>query len=475
MKEPSHIKILIAEDEEMLGGVLQQFLTGKGHHVTVTHDGRSALEALKREEFDVALLDIVMPELDGLEVLRHLQEEPNPPQVIIITGNGTIETAITAIRLGAYDYLSKPYRMAEIDVLVRRAWEKRRLATENALLQRHLERANGVPEIVTRYAPMQAVLALVERVAKSDSPVLITGESGTGKELVARALHRLSERSSGPLVDVDCASTTDALTMESELFGHEKGALPGVLKRKTGLFELASGGTLFLDEIGDLDLRVQGKLLRALESGGYTRLGGSQKLDVDFRVVAATKRDIREDVMDRKFRSDLFFRINTISITLPPLRDRVVDIPILAQHYLKHFGGQTPPTLNDDAVAAMETYPWPGNIRELKNVIERAVLLANGGNIARRDLPLSNGTALAAAAATNSVAHATNGPHGAPPYVGDENGKSLSLAELERRHIEAVLNRANWHQGRAAAQLGISSKTLYRKIREYGFVRPRNV
>jgi DNA-binding NtrC family response regulator len=471
MKEPSRIKVLIAEDEEMLGGVLQQFLAGKGHQVTVVRDGRAALEALRREDFDVALLDIVMPELDGMEVLRQLAEEPSPPQVIIITGNGTIETAITAIRLGAYDYLSKPYRMAEIDVLVRRAWEKRQLATENAQLQRHLERANGVAEIVTRYAPMQAVLTLVERVAKSDSPVLITGESGTGKELVARALHRLSERARGPIVDVDCASMTDALTMESELFGHEKGALPGVLKRKTGLFELASGGTLFLDEVADLDLRVQGKLLRALESGTYVRLGGSHKLDVDFRVVAATKRDIREDVMDRKFRSDLFFRINTISITLPPLRDRVVDIPLLAQHYLKSFGGGSPPSLTEDAMAALEAYPWPGNIRELRNVIERAVLLANGGSIARRDLPLSNGTAGSAASAP--AAHAHNGP--VLPYVGDENGKSLSLAELERRHIEAVLNRANWHQGRAAAQLGISSKTLYRKIREYGFVRPRTM
>ncbi len=472
MKEPTSIKILIAEDEEMLGTVLQQFLAGKGHQVVVVRDGRAALEALKRDDFDVALLDIVMPELDGMEVLRQISDEPSPPQVIIITGNGTIETAITAIRLGAYDYLSKPYRMAEIDVLVRRAWEKRQLAAENALLQHHLERANGVPEIVTRYAPMQAVLSLVERVAKSDSPVLITGEAGTGKELVARALHRMSERSGGPMVDVDCASTTDALTMESELFGHEKGALPGVLKRKTGLFELATEGTLFLDEVGDLDLRVQGKLLRALESGAYLRLGGTHKLNVDFRVVAATKRDIREDVMDRKFRSDLFFRINTISITLPPLRDRVVDIPLLAQYYLKEFGGAAPPTLTDDAIAALESYPWPGNVREIRNVIERAVLLANGGVISRRDLPLSS-TAMLQGGSSAPSPHASNGP--AVPYVGDENGRSLSLSELERRHIEAVLNRANWHQGRAAAQLGISSKTLYRKIREYGFVRPRNV
>jgi DNA-binding NtrC family response regulator len=486
MKEPSKIKVLIAEDEEMLGGVLEQFLTGKGHQVTVTRDGRAALEAIKRDDFDVALLDIVMPELDGLEVLRQLSDEPSPPQVIIITGNGTIETAITAIRLGAYDYISKPYRMAEIDVLVRRAWEKRQLGVENALLQTRLDRATGAPEVVTRYAPMQAVLALVERVATSDSPVLITGETGTGKELVARALHRMSGRGRGPMVDVDCGATLDTV-MESELFGHEKGALPGVLKRKTGLLELAAGGTLFLDEIGELDLRTQGKLLRALETGTYGRLGGTHKLDLDVRVVAATKRDLRNDVMDRAFRSDLFFRINTISITLPPLRERVVDIPLLAQHFLRQFGGATPPTLTDDAVAALENYPWPGNVRELRNVIERAVLLANGGTITRRDLPLTTGGVGGAVMTPSSVSAFADGDGrlmnggmaggaGVAMGGGGANGpgpNGLSLAELERRHIEAVLKRSNWHQGRAAAQLGISSKTLYRKIREYGFVRPR--
>jgi DNA-binding NtrC family response regulator len=458
MKELERVRILIAEDEEMLGGVLEQFLSSKGHLVTVTRDGRSALEAMRREEYDVALLDIVMPEVDGLEVLRQLSEEPSHPQVIIITGNGTIETAITAIRLGAYDYISKPYRMAEIDVLVRRAWEKKQLEEENALLQTRLDRATGPLEIVTQSGPMQAALSLIERVAKSDSPVLITGETGTGKELAARRLHQMSERARGPMVAVDCGAQSE-LAMESELFGHEKGALPGVLTRKIGLLELAAGGTLFLDEIGELDLRMQGKLLRALEAGSYSRLGGTHKLDLDVRVVAATKRDLRNDVMDRAFRSDLFFRINTISVTLPPLRERVIDIPLLAAHFLKQFGGATPPTVNDDAVAALEAYPWPGNVRELRNVIERAVLLANGGEIGPHDLPLAAGPM------------STNGH--APVVLTDGDGKQMSLSDLEKRHIETVLKRSNWHQGRAAAQLGISSKTLYRKIREYGFVRPR--
>jgi DNA-binding NtrC family response regulator len=455
MKEPVRIKVLIAEDEEMLGNVLEQFLTSRGHEVTVVRDGRAALDALRREAFDVALLDIVMPELDGLEVLRQVIDDPAPPQVIIITGNGTIETAITAIRLGAYDYLSKPYRMAEIDVLVRRAWEKRQLARQNSLLQTRLERINGAPEVLTRYAPMQAVLALVERVAKSDSPVLITGEAGTGKEIVARLLHRLSGRSEsgGGMVDVDCSALGDS-QVESELFGHEKGAFPGVLKRKTGALELASGGTLFLDEVGALDIRVQGKLLRALETGSYVRVGGTHKQMVDARVVAATRTDLAVAVAARSFRSDLYYRTNTISISLPPLRDRVVDIPLLTESFLRHFAGPTPPTLTADASAALESYSWPGNVRELRNVIERAVLLASSGVITRNDLPIAAGSS------------ALNG--------GGDDGQHLTLADLERRHIEAILLRANWHQGRAAAQLGISSKTLYRKIREYGFVRPRS-
>jgi DNA-binding NtrC family response regulator len=301
---------------------------------------------------------------------------------------------------------------------------------------------------------MEAVLSLVERVARSDSPVLISGEAGTGKELIARQLHRMSGRgdAAGGMVHVDCASVEDS-QMEGELFGHEKGTVPGVPKRKTGAFELASGGTLFLDEVSALDIKSQGKLLRALETGSYVRQGGTQKLDVDARVVAATKTDLAAAVATKAFRSDLYYRINTISISVPPLRERVVDISLLANHFLRIFGGAVPPALTADAIAALESYPWPGNVRELRNVIERAVLLASSGVITRSDLPLAT-----------QAAH-TNG---------SEAESQLTLADLERRHIEAILARSNWHQGRAASQLGISSKTLYRKIREYGFVRPRS-
>jgi DNA-binding NtrC family response regulator len=452
MRDQPRIKVLIAEDEPHLGTILESFLSGRGYQVTTRRDGRAALEALRAESYDVALLDIVMPEMDGLEVLRHVREEPSPPEVIIITGNGTIETAITAIKLGAYDYLAKPYRMAEIDVLVRRAWEKRQLSKENALLHSRLSRVDAVPEVLTQYAPMQAVLALVERVAKSDSPVLVSGESGTGKELVARALHRLSGRGSNPLVDINCAAIAENL-LESELFGHEKGAFTGALSRKIGLFEMAAGGTMFMDEIGELDPKLQGKLLRALELGTFFRVGGTQKVEVSVRIVAATNRDMVRAVNEGSFRSDLYYRINTIGITLPPLRERVVDIPLLADHFLHQYGGASPPRLTEEAMEALQRYRWPGNVRELRNVIERAVLLANGGVINASDLPLQSP---------------------GPGAIGG-NGQaaaSVSLAELERRHIETVLNQTNWHQGKAATLLGISSKTLYRKIREYGFKRP---
>jgi len=448
MRGDARIKVLIAEDEPNLGALLEKFLAGRGHDVRTFTDGRAALDALRAEAFDVALLDIVMPELDGLEVLRQVREDVSPPEVIIITGNGTIETAISAMKLGAYDYLSKPYRMAEIEVLVRRAWEKRQLSIENTLLQTRLARADAAPEVVTQYAPMQAVLALVERVAKSDSAVLVSGESGTGKELIAHALHQLSHRAAGPLVDVNCAAIPDD-SLESELFGHERGAFPGAVARKLGLFELASGGTIFMDEIGALDQRLQGKLLRALELGSFYRVGGTQKVHTDLRVVAASNQDLAQRVADGTFRSDLYYRINTISITLPPLRERTVDVPLLANHFLAQFGGPSAPTLAPDALEAMERYAWPGNVRELRNVMERAVLLA-----------------------TNGVVHAADLPLGGPASAGGRADPMAPLDDVERRHIESVLTHVNWHQGKAAEILGISPKTLYRKIREYGFHRP---
>ena len=335
----SPIRVLIAEDEPNLGMILEQFMSARGFAVTIVRDGRAALDTLRADSFDVALLDVVMPEVDGLEVLRQIREEPMPPEIIVITGNGTIETAIAALKLGAYDFLSKPYRMAEIEVLVKRAWEKRMLARDNLHLQSRLRRTTADPQFLTQYAPLRAVLSLIDRVAPSASTVLITGESGTGKDLVARLLHARSEHPDGPFVDLNCAALAEAL-LETELFGVEKGAFPGADQRKVGLVELAAGGTLYLDNVGELDLRLQAKLLRALDTGSFYRVGGTQKVHVNVRVIASTTRDLSRMVQAGTFRDDFLHRINTIRIALPGLRERRVDVPLLAAHFLSHYGEQ---------------------------------------------------------------------------------------------------------------------------------------
>ena len=444
------IRVLLAEDEPNLGTILEQFLSARGFNVTVVRDGNAALERLRSEQFDVALLDIMMPGLDGLEVLRLVREDPFPPEIIIITGNGTVETAISALKSGAYDFLTKPYRMAEIEALVRRAWEKRVLTRDNARLQDRLKRASSAPMFVTQHAALTAVLGLIERVAPGASPVLISGESGTGKDVVARLLHASSGHPNGPFVDLNCAALTEQM-LETELFGVERGAFPGADVRKLGLLELAADGTLFLDAVGDLDLKLQTKLVRALETGSFYRVGGTQKVEVSVRIIAATNKDLTRMVASGHFRADLLHRINTIRIALPPLRERDVDIAPLADHFLHQFGGATPPRLSDEALEVLTRYQWPGNVRELRNVIERAVLLSSDGVIVARDLPL--GTELGGASRATPAA-------------------PLTLFELERRHIQDVLDRTGWHQGRASEMLGISPKTLYRKIRDYGFHRP---
>jgi DNA-binding NtrC family response regulator len=444
------IQVLVAEDEENLAHILSTFLRGRGHHVVCVGDGKTALQAVRSEAFDVALVDIVMPEMDGLETLRHLRAEPDPPEVIIITGNGTVETAITAMKLGAYDYMAKPYRMAEIDVLVRRAWEKRQLARENRYLQARLSRVDATPEVVTQYAPMHAVLSLLERVATTDSPVLITGEPGTGKRLLARAIHRLSGRV-GPLVEADSRVMAESV-LDVELFGHERGAFTGAIARKPGLIELAANGTLFIDDVGVLSAKLQSKLARALEHGSFFRIGGTQKVDIAVRLVTSSHHDLEQAAKEGRFREDLLYRLNVVTVALPPLRERAVDIPLLAQHFLTHVAGPSAQGFTADAIALLQDYPWPGNIRELQNVIERVALLTRDSaqEIRAQDLPLAN----------------------APSASRVAVGSPTTLADLERQHIEAVLAQTNWHQGEAAKLLGISSKTLYRKIREYGFQRP---
>lgn len=443
-------RILVAEDEPNLAGLISEFLAGRGHRVAVASDGRAALELLRVQPFDVALLDLVMPEMDGLEVLRAVQADPAPPECIIITGSGTIDTAIAAMRLGAYDYVGKPYRMAEIDALVRRAAEKRQLTTNNRRMAARLARTEGEMRIDSSYAPMHAVLALARRVAPTGVPVLITGEMGTGKSSLARFLHRHSGRAGGPLVEASCA-TMRAGRGAIELFGagHDGDTLLATGAAVLGLVEVALGGTLVIDDVELLDLPAQAALADALSHGTFRRVGARQRIEADVRIVATTTSDLDAAVQRGAFRADLRERLAEAAIALPPLGERSVDIPHLAEIFLRDLGGARAPTLSPEAIDALQWYGWPGNLSELRNVLERAVLLAGTGIIQSHDLPLVR-----------------------PELRRDQAERPLSLADVERRHIAAVLHQANWHQGRAAAQLGISAKTLYRKIREYGFERP---
>ena len=453
MNRNQPIRVLIAEDEANLGELLQSYLAGRGHRVTVTLDGRDALDALHSQPFDVALLDIVMPKLDGLEVLRQVRENPSPPECIIITGNGTIDTAIAAMKLGAYDYVSKPYRLAEIDVLVRRAWEKRRLTSDNLRLSTRLSRIDAAREFTSVYAPMQAVLALARHAATGMAPVLITGEPGTGKSELARYIHAHSSRSAGPLVDAVCAAMP-AGHAAVDLFGVERppdDGPSGDVTPAIGLVESAAGGTLVLDDVHLLDPGAQAALAEALALGTFRREGSRHRIETEVRFIATSGVELPAAVRAGSFRADLFDSLGQVSIALPPLRDRAVDIAILAQSFVREFGGLRGPSLASEALEALQGYAWPGNLRELRNVLERAVLLAGGGIIHAHDLPL-------------------------PPAVRTASDDApLSLQEVERRHIAAVLQRTNWHQGKAAGLLGISAKTLYRKIREYGFERPAGV
>jgi two-component system response regulator AtoC len=452
------IRVLIAEDEANLGELLESYLAGRGHRVTVTHDGREALDALHSQPFDVALLDIVMPKLDGLEVLRQVRENPSPPECIIITGNGTIDTAIAAMKLGAYDYVSKPYRLAEIDVLVRRAWEKRRLTNDNLRLSTRLSRVDAARDFTSVYAPMQSVLALARHAAAGAAPVLISGEAGTGKSELARYIHAHSAhsaRSSGPLVDAVCAAMP-AGSAVAALFGVERAAddepAAGVTAA-VGLVESAAGGTLVLDDVQLLDPPAQAALAETLMLGTFRREGARHRIETEARFIATSGVELPAAVRAGSFREDLFASLGQVTIALPPLRDRAVDVAILAQAFVREFGGARGPSLASEALDALQEYSWPGNLRELRNVLERAVLLAGGGIIHAHDLPLP------AAVRTSA-----------------EPGEiSFSLQEVERRHIAAVLQRTSWHQGKAAGLLGISAKTLYRKIREYGFERPAGV
>src|SRR5437868_4262267 len=455
----ARIKLLIAEDEKNLGLVLQKELSRLGHDVTLVHDGTGALQVAREIDFDVAILDIMMPGASGIEVLREIRKQDQPPEVLIMTDHATVETALQAMKLGAYDYLTKPCHIQELEAVVTKAYEKRQLRRENLILQTRLDYKDKTPDIVVSSKPMSDVMSLVRKVASSNAVVLVTGESGTGKELVAHAVHHFSQRFAGPFIDISCAAIQETL-LESELFGYEAGAFTGARKRKMGLLELATGGTLFLDEIGEMSLTLQSKLLRVLETQTFYRVGGTKKVEVDVRFIAATNRDLDIYVGEGKFRSDLLFRINNFTIKLPPLRDRAEDIPSLTEHFLARVSGASGICFAPEATEVMMQYGWPGNVRELRNVIERAVILASKPEIGIEDLPIE----ICSSSRIEKKA-STNG-HADP---------AISLDEIKKQQILKVLEQTGWHQGRAAEILGISPSTLYRQLRSYGLTRSRRV
>ncbi|PYS68037.1 MAG: hypothetical protein DMF69_21365 [Acidobacteria bacterium] len=469
MSEQPQARILIAEDEANLRLVLQKELERLGYRVQAAPDGEAALRRLEESNVDVLLCDINMPRIDGMELLRRVHERPNPPEVIMLTGQATVETAVEAMKLGAYDYLTKPYRITELDVRVKQAADKRRLRVDNLRLREQLARQSALPEIISVSEMMKEAIRLIERVAPSEASVLISGESGTGKELVAHAIHRLSGRSDASFVDLNCAAFQESL-LESELFGYEAGAFSGAKGRKLGLIELADGGTLFLDEVTELPAQLQAKLLRAIETRTFFRVGGVRKVEVNVRIVAATNRNLETVVNDGVFRSDLLYRINGFQISLAPLRERPEDIEPLARHLLKQVGGTSPPELTQDAFDALRNYSWPGNVRQLKNCIERAVILSNNGRVTISELPpevLRPSVAVQPSASSPAVAPGTE------PAVAANASAPGSLREVERQQILAALEQTGWHRGKTAEILGISPSTLYRRLRDYDLERRR--
>lgn len=457
-------KILVVDDEKNLRLVVQKEMTRQGHDVETADDGEAAWVLIEEQDFDVLLCDINMPRLDGIGLLRRTRERcQNPPEVIMLTGQATVESAIEAMKLGAYDYLSKPYRIGELSALVTAAAEKQQLKVDNQRLRAQIARTSqALPEIVADSPQMKEALRLVQRVAPSETSVLITGESGVGKELIAQAIHRLSRRADKPFIDLNCAALQDTL-LESELFGHEAGAFSGARTRKLGLFEIADGGTLFLDEVMEMPMQLQSKLLRALETRSFFRVGGVKKVEVDVRLVAATNRDKSQAVAEGHFRADLLYRLNSFEINIAPLRERREDIEPMARYLLHKLAGQNEPELSPAAIEALNAFDWTGNVRQLRNCLERALLLCDDGMITPRDLPPE----IAFRTERPVVSVSYNMPQTGAATASFHNSSPGNLREVERQQIIGALEKTGWHRGKTADLLGISPSTLYRRLREY--------
>ncbi len=440
-------RLLVVDDELHVRESLSHWFTEDGYDVEAAGSGAEALALLGRHAYDVIVSDIKMPKMDGLELLSRVRKKDTEVAIILVTAYASVDTAVHALKEGAYDYLVKPFDPEELSRIVAKACEKVALTKENTALKSRLQRSG--PKIVTGESPeMGKVMELAEMVAPTDTSVLIRGESGTGKELVARLIHTRSQRAFGTIVAVNCGALSDSL-LESELFGHEKGAFTGATSRRKGKIELADGGTLFLDEIGEVSTKVQVELLRALDDKKITRLGGTQEIPVNFRLICATNRDLEKAVRDGDFRDDLFFRINVFALTIPPLRDRPEDILPIAEHFLERYAGamgRQARGFSTEVQALLVRYPWPGNVRELANAIERALVVCRGTEIEREHLPIVAAGEVAA-------------------------DSDQSLSALEEKHIRRLLKQHGFNVTHAAKALGIDRVTLYNKMRKFGIER----
>ncbi len=438
---------MFADDERSLQELMKLELPRLGHTVTVCPDGLTAVAAMEKNTYDCIIVDLDMPGKDGIGVMAHCKETSPDTEAVVLTGKSSMDTAIAALRHGAFDYLTKPCKLIEIDALLRRVAEKRQLTQKFRALQHQVQRLEGgVPQLVGKSLSMQKVRVLIEKVAPTNSTVLILGETGTGKELVARGLHDNSTRAENPFVAINCGALPETL-IESELFGHCKGAFTGADDHRVGLFEVAHGGTIFLDEIGELPKSMQAKLLRVLESGEIRRVGENKATMVDVRVVCATHRDLPTMVDEGEFREDLMYRINTFEIDLPPLRERMEDVPDLARYLLRRHRRGAEAELAEDAIHALLGHVWPGNVRELANVIEHATILCDAGPIRREHLPQHFDSRRLQGAAKHRRG-------------------AITLRELEMEAIHEALERTDGSKPKAAEQLGVSLKTLYNKLNQ---------
>jgi DNA-binding NtrC family response regulator len=464
MKPPVRpLRVLFADDEASLQELMRIELPRLGHEATICPDGRTAIAALDRTSYDCVICDLDMPGAGGLDVIARVRETSPDTETVIVTGKSSVESAITAVRHGVFDYLTKPCKLADIQAVLERVRKKRELTSRLRALEQRVRRAEGATHLVGGSATLERVRRLVGRVAASEATVLVRGETGTGKELVARSIHEGSPRAAGPLVAVNCGALPEHL-VESELFGHRKGAFTGAEEHRAGLFEVADGGTIFLDEIGELPKPLQSRLLRVLESGEIRRVGDNQPITVDVRVVCATHRSLETMVAAGEFREDLLFRINTFEVTVPPLRDRLDDIPELVRHFVRQSRPQTPP----EAIVAepafldvLTAHRWPGNIRELANVVEHSLVLCDSLPLTVAHLPARLGGLKPAAEIR--PAPASSAPQPTAPAAG---AKPVTLRELEMQAILESLERHRGNKPRAADELGISLKTLYNKLHQ---------